>query len=149
MRQAKSNFHPMTRWATNSGLLGLFLSALRFMVAVIFKGRCRAMSASTGVLSNRALASVSMYFVGNGFVMKRPIRIHVNDHRLHPSCTSACSKSDQYRSSLLIRDVRAAISLTWSKLHRLFFTDRPTCLRPSRRCPLACGAREKRRPQPV
>jgi hypothetical protein len=73
-QQAKNNLHPITRCATNSGLLGLFLSALRFMVAVIFKNRYGAMSASPGVLSNWARALVSMYFVGNGFIMKRPIR---------------------------------------------------------------------------
>jgi hypothetical protein len=53
----------------NSGLLGLFLSALRFMVAVIFKGLLGALSASRDVLSNRALASVSLYLIGEGFVM--------------------------------------------------------------------------------
>jgi hypothetical protein len=72
-QQAKSSLHLITGCAMNVGLLGLFLSALRFMVAVIFKSRYGAVSASPGVLSNRALASVSMYFVGNGFVMKRPI----------------------------------------------------------------------------
>jgi len=53
----------------NSGLLGLFLSALRFMVAVIFKSLHGALSALRDVLSNRALASVSLYLIGEGFVM--------------------------------------------------------------------------------
>jgi hypothetical protein len=53
----------------NSSLLGLFLSALRFMVAVIFKGLPGAPSASRDVLSNRAFSSVSLYLIGEGFVM--------------------------------------------------------------------------------
>jgi hypothetical protein len=65
----KSSLHSLTRGATNSSLLGLFLSALRFMVAVVFRGLHKALSAPGGVFSTRALASVSLYFVGEGFVM--------------------------------------------------------------------------------
>ena len=64
---AKSSLHLITSCATNSCVFGLFLSPLRFMVAVIFKGRYGTMSASRGVLSNRALASVSLYLIGEGF----------------------------------------------------------------------------------
>jgi hypothetical protein len=66
---AKSSLHPLTRGANASRLLGLFFSALRFMVAVIFKSLHGALSARRGVLSNRALASVSLYLVGEGFVL--------------------------------------------------------------------------------
>jgi hypothetical protein len=47
---AKSSLHLITSCATNSCVFGLFLSPLRFMVAVIFKGRYGTMSASRGVL---------------------------------------------------------------------------------------------------
>jgi hypothetical protein len=65
---AKSNLHLITSCATNSCVFGLFLGPLR-LVAVIFKGRYGTMSDARGVLSNRALASVSLYLIGEGFVM--------------------------------------------------------------------------------
>jgi hypothetical protein len=68
-QQAKSSLHSLTGCAANSSLPGLFLSALRFMVAVIFKSRYGAWNAPRGVLSSRALASVALYFVGEVFVM--------------------------------------------------------------------------------
>jgi hypothetical protein len=68
-QQAKSSPHSLMRGATKSSLLGRFFRALRFMVAVIFKGPHRALSVPRGVFSNRALASVSLYLVGEGFVM--------------------------------------------------------------------------------
>jgi hypothetical protein len=83
----------------NSSLLGLFLSALRFMVAVIFKGLLGALSVSRDVLSNRARASVSLYLIGEGFVMGDR-SVHIGDEAASPRCTLACSKSDQYSSSI-------------------------------------------------
>jgi hypothetical protein len=63
-------------------LLSRFFSALRFMVAVIFKSLHGALSASPGVLSKRAAASVSLYPIGEGFVMG--VRsVHMGDHGLH------------------------------------------------------------------
>ena len=48
-------------------MLGLFLSALRFRVAVIFNGLNEASS-----LPNQALASTSLGFVGDGLFMSVP-----------------------------------------------------------------------------
>ena len=67
-QQAKSSPHSLMHGATKSSLLGRFFSALRFMVAVIFKGPHRGLRAPRGVLSNRALASVSLDLVGESFV---------------------------------------------------------------------------------
>ena len=64
-------------------MLGLFFGALRFMVAVIFKSLHGALSASRGVLSNRAVASVSLYLFGKGSSWAFDL-VHIGDHRLHP-----------------------------------------------------------------
>jgi hypothetical protein len=68
-QQAKTSLHSIATGATNFGLPGLFFSALRFMVAVIFKALFGALSAVRDVWSNRVLGSVSLYLIGEGFVM--------------------------------------------------------------------------------
>jgi hypothetical protein len=54
------------------------------MVAVIFKSLHGALYASGGVLSNRAVASVSLYLIGEGFVMGVRSGSHGDHGLLHP-----------------------------------------------------------------
>jgi hypothetical protein len=67
-----SSLHSITDCAAIAGLLGLFLSALRFRVAVIFNGLYEALSTPRGGLPNQALASTSLGFVGDGLFMSVP-----------------------------------------------------------------------------
>jgi hypothetical protein len=80
---AKSSLHPLTRGANESRLLGLFFSALRFMVAVIFKSLHGALSAPRGVSSNRAVASISLYLIGRAWSWASDLA-HRGRRRLHP-----------------------------------------------------------------
>jgi hypothetical protein len=64
IKRSESSLHSITG-AANTSLLRFF-SALRFMVAVIFKSLQGSLPVSFKVLSKRALASVSLYLVGEG-----------------------------------------------------------------------------------
>jgi hypothetical protein len=67
--RGRNSPYSITGFAANSGLLGRFFSALRFLVAVIFKSLLRFLPASFKVLSKRALASGLLYLVGDGLFM--------------------------------------------------------------------------------
>jgi hypothetical protein len=68
-QKQKNSLQSITGFAANSSCIGRFFSALRFMVAVIFKSLLRSLPASFKVLSKRALASGSLYVVGDGLFM--------------------------------------------------------------------------------
>jgi hypothetical protein len=104
-------------------LLGLFFIPVRFMVAVIFKGPHRALSAPRGVFSNRALAFVSLYLIGEGFVMASDLA-HIGHHRLHPHFANWRVRSliNKDRRSHLLRggsgDFRVVVKIAQTHFHR-------------------------------
>src|SRR5829696_2041008 len=71
-QRADGSLHSAADSAATSGLPGFFLSALRFMIAVIFKGLHRTLTASCGDLPNRAPAFASPDVVHSGLVMSAP-----------------------------------------------------------------------------
>jgi hypothetical protein len=68
-QEQRNSLHSITGFVANSSLLGRFFSALRFLVAVIFENLLGSLPASFKVLSKRALASGSLYLVGEGLFM--------------------------------------------------------------------------------
>jgi hypothetical protein len=97
-----SSLHSITDCAAIAGLLGLFLSALRFRVAVIFNGLYEALSTPRGGLPNQALASTSLGFAGDGLFMSVPLA--------SPGCDEVQRPHYARRrvGSLVTKDLRSA-----------------------------------------
>ena len=117
-QRAKGSLHSAADSAATSGLSGFFLSALRFMIAVIFKGLHRTLTDSRGGLANRTPAFASPGIVHSGLVMSAPSG-STGNREVHALCTSALRDLDHYRPSIFLMWTRAMI-----KIDQIFYTGR-------------------------
>ena len=109
-QRADGSLHSAVDSVATSGLPGFFLSALRFMIAVIFKGLHRTLTASCGDLPDRAPAFASPDVVHSGLVM-RLLQLQLAA-AVHSLCTSALREVDHERPSIPLMWTRAMIKLT-------------------------------------
>ena len=89
----EDSLHSIADSAATSGLPGFFLSALRFMIAVIFKGLHRTLTESRGGLPNRGPAFASPGIVHSGLVMSALLQVQPAAAP-HSLCTSALRELD-------------------------------------------------------